>query len=162
MARTVFSLIVLLFLVFSCSNNPKNTPSEVKNPLPVKFTEDKEKFIEAINCFRESNKISSELGGSVTEDGNVQMQKMKNLIIRGIQLSKEISDEFLDYLHPDLKENFKNKLVKSNELYYNGLFIQENMLNSFQNQVKANQLVMEWSEFWKNNNDQINRKISVN
>ena len=104
----------LILVLSSCSDKK---PEQ----LPDNFKENRDKFISAIETFQESNKISSELPNYTADEQSSQEQKMKTLVHKGIETSNEISDDFLNYLHPDLSDNFRNKLVKSNELYLDGL-----------------------------------------
>ena len=145
----------LILLLSSCSDNKSEQ-------LPDNFKENRDKFITTIETFQESNKISSELPTYTKGEQSSQEQKMKTLIHKGIETSSEISDAFLNYLHPDLSDNFRNKLVKSNELYLDGVFSQSDDTTILvQKQLQANQLLSVWGTFWENNFDQINKNLSA-
>lgn len=145
-----------LILVFSSCSEKKS------EQLPNNFKENRDKFITTIETFQESNKISAELPNYTTDEQSSQEQKMKTLIHKGIETSNEISDAFLNFLHPDLSDNFRNKLVKSNELYLDGAFSKsDDPTTSFQKQLQANQLLSEWGNYWEKNFDQIDKNLNT-
>ncbi len=46
---------------------------------------------------------------------------MLSLTLAGVEDSKKVSNEFLDYLHKDLKNNYRERFSKSQQLYYESL-----------------------------------------
>ena len=143
----------LILLLSSCSDN---RPTK----FPDNFEENREKFIATLEIFQASNKISSGLTNDFTNEYENQEQKMKSLINKGIGLSKEISDDFLTFLHPEFSANFRNKLVKSYEIYLDG-FTSQSDESTISLQMQTNQLVSDWDTFWENNFDQINNNLSI-
>lgn len=147
-------LLGLLLVSASCGDEDKTT-------LPDNFQEEKEIFITSMQTFLESNRISSELPDLSTSEQEEQGKKMKELIGKGIELSDKISDDFLNYLNPELSRYYRNTLVKSNRLYIEGLSGDFDETVSLQKQVEANQLIEEWVDYWNANSDQINSKLTI-
>lgn len=147
-------LLGLLLASVSCGDEDKTT-------LPDNFQEEKEIFITSMQNFLESNRISSELPDLSTSEQEEQGKKMKELIGKGIELSDKISDDFLNYLNPELSRYYRNTLVKSNRLYIEGLSGDFDETVSLQKQVEANQLIEEWVDYWNANSDQINSKLTI-
>jgi len=147
-------LFGLLLVFVSCGD-------ESKTPLPDNFQGEKEIFISSMQAFLESNSISSELPNLNTNEQVEQGKKMKDLIGNGIEMSDKISDDFLNYLHPELSRYYRSTLVKSNRLYIEGLSGDYDPTVTLQKQVEANQLLEEWVDYWNVNSDQINTKLTI-
>jgi hypothetical protein len=147
-------LFGLLLFISSCG-------ADKSTDLPDNFQEEKERFISSLESFQESNKISSGLPNVETAKREGQERKMKKLINEGIETSEKISDDFLKYLHPELSEYFKGRLVKSNKLYIEGISGDYDLSEAIQKQIEANKLLAEWGSYWADNFDQINKQLTV-
>lgn len=71
-----------------------------------------------------------------------QEEELKTLIRTGIESAENVSDSFLDSIHPFLKEEFRDRLVQGWTFYLEGLDTHND-----QTQAKGIRLLMEWEDF---------------
>ena len=117
-------------------------------------------MIKSFSLFSEANKLTQppDDSGKGFQIPKKQEQKIFSLIEKGLILSEKVNNDFLNYLHPALAVQYRNKLVKGNRLYYEGLKQSKNkspdlekQLTGFKKQVAGNRLIMEWSAWWELN-----------
>lgn len=79
----------------------------------------------------------------------------------GIRLGKLVSNDYLDYLNPELQNMFKNKLIKGTEIYHDGLTNNNSgsITEGTQKQIQGNQLIIEWINWWSKNGESITIKV---
>jgi len=155
MSRFITLLLGICTLTFlSCTNDKESYPQD--------FKQNKEKFIKSYNLFLDANKISSTLPNLNQGEQIIQEGTMIQMMKEGIQISNDISSEFLNYLHPNLNDNFRNKLIKANELYLNGLSERNDEELSLGYQMQASELIIQWTTYWNDNSDTINQKLFPN
>lgn len=89
-----------------------------------------------------------------------QEAQLKSKLAEGISLSKKIDDDFLDYLHPDFKDNFHGKYVRGYELILEGLDGDTSNINSagVKKQLKGGELIVKYNNWWDPNSDVISKK----
>jgi len=89
-----------------------------------------------------------------------QEDQIRSKLAEGISLSQKIDDSFLDYLHPDLKNNFRNKYVRGYELILDGLNSDTSDVNSIgvRKQIEGSNLIGEFNDWWDSNRDIITNK----
>ncbi len=84
----------------------------------------------------------------------------------GVALGKRVSDEYLNYIHPEIQNMFKNKLVKGFEIYASGREMIEigdadnstgYIVGGTQKQIDGQQLIAEWSLWFNENSAEINQ-----
>jgi hypothetical protein len=67
------------------------------------------------------------------------------LIARGIAAADSTSDQFLDWLHPEMKHYFRDFFLRGQRLYLQGM----SDTGSLPQQIEANRLIAQWySQFW--------------
>jgi hypothetical protein len=92
-------------------------------------------------------------------------EKMISNTEEGIRLGKLVSDEYLDYIHSELKDMFKNKLIKGTEIYYDGLMISLKnrsagiLSKGAQKQIQGVQLQIEWINWFDKNAKSFGNKV---
>jgi hypothetical protein len=94
---------------------------------------------ESVNCLRESADLGAPDNGIVGITTLDKQQKMKQLLTNGIALSHKVSDEFLAWLCPGLKESYREHCIKGAIIYLDGLN---------ENNVQKQYLGIKQSEPW--------------
>lgn len=149
------SVLTLVVLVLSGCNN---SPSISK--LPDKFINDKEALGNSIKKFGEASDITNGSDRNATDE---KTKKVLSLTAESIENSQKVSDEFLDYLSPDLKRQYHEKFIKSQQLYYEGLSQVKDTdaldSESVKKQIEASNLMKEWLAWWKSNNEDVLDKV---
>ncbi len=130
--------------------------------LPEQFIDDRANFVQSITVLRESSDLtqpSNNSGAAFTIPKETEQQiysKMKE----GIALSKKVDDAFLDYISPDLKNYYRNKLIAGTEIYYDGIKANNasNVSLGTQKQIEGNNLIIEWINWWESHNKDLANK----
>jgi hypothetical protein len=129
-------------------------------PLPEKFLKDRENFTKTKKLFYEAMEItkppSSDIG--IFKMDEKKEMELKYKLMEGIELSKSISDEFLDYLDPELKNMFRNKYVRGNELFLEGISTKGDSKKSLYLQIESTKLLSEFNDWWNIHSEQIINK----
>lgn len=127
------TMIVTTLLLADCSRTT-NSEKQVCNA--------------SVKSFFEAKEMMSDEQGNVVQLSDEAEREMLSLIRQGITLSSEVSDEFLDSVHPQMKVLYRNNLVNGWSTYLEGLETQNS-----QQQIRAIQLLHLWDEFstknWK-------------
>jgi len=116
-----------------------------------------ELFKNAISKAIDINEISANLPNIQepnSEKAKNEEKKMITLTQQCKELSDEIDDQFLHYLHADLTNAFKNKLIVGQQLYADG-FSEGNPSK----QISAIKLLVEWEDYWEENGKTIIKKL---
>jgi hypothetical protein len=69
---------------------------------------------------------------------------------RGLAAGDSISDAFLDWLQPEMRDQFRHRNLDGNRLYFEGLRDQDTS-----KQLTGIQKIQEWHTFWRDHNKQI-------
>ncbi len=157
--RKVFFLLLISLLVFvalfGCS---------AKSVLPAQYTNDNQYFKQAIISLNEARDLSNPPGSAHQSSFELPQQTEDKIFAnteQAIRLSKQISDEYFDYLHPQLRDMLRNKLIKGTEVWYDG--VKDNnagkIAEGAQKQIQGNQLIVEWLEWWERNGEGIADKV---
>ena len=127
---------------------------------PDKYSDDAKMFKESLTKFGEASDIANSSDRNASDE---QTAKVLSLTLASAEDSKKVSDEFLDYLHKDLKNNYREKFSKSQQLYYEGLSQSKSTdtveSESVKKQIEAVKLLSEWLDWWKSNNKEVLDKI---
>ena len=156
MKKIIYFLAVIgiIFLGYRfLSTNSTNTN------FPTDYLDDRDKFTQSIQVLRESSDLTqpTDNSGKPFDIPKEQEQQIYSKMEEGIKLSGEISDEFLDYLDPQLKSYYRNKLIKGTEIYYDGVKANNSgdIAVGVQKQMEGNNLIIEWINWWESNNKRI-------
>lgn len=153
---TIIVIILIIGLFVFRSNQPKF------QALPQQYLDDRETFGKVNQLFNDAMGLTQapDNSGQPFDMPKDQEAQIISKLEEGVNLSKQIDDEFLDYLNPDLKDNFRNEYVKGNQLFYEGLKGNTSNENSIgvKNQLEGNRLIGEWIKWWNTNKDTITNK----
>lgn len=136
--------------------------------MPAQYKADNENFKQSVILLNKSRDLSNPPGSenqSSFELSKETEEKIISYIEEGIRLGKLVSDEYLDYIYPELKDMFRNKLIKGTEIYYDGLMISLKNRNAdilskgAQKQIQGVQLQIEWINWFKKNARSFENKI---
>lgn len=147
--------IVVVVLLLGCST---------KSGLPSQYTNDSENLKRAIILLNEARDLSnpprSDKQSTFTLSKEVE-DEIYSKTEDGIRFGKQVSDEYLDHLHPELKDMFKNKLIRGTDIWYQG--IKDNQSGRIgegvQKQIQGDELVAEWIEWWDKQGKTIADKV---
>lgn len=112
-------------------------------------TSEKEYCKRVIMNFIKMNDMSAELakgGGRNTPDKERLAEKMQALIRNSIDDSTKVSDQFLDGIHPQLRVQFRQNLIRGGNLYLEGL-----ETSDVSTQIKGLQRLEAWDNFRRAN-----------
>jgi len=168
----IISIITTFFITRVVFNLVFNQPNETtaSSVLPHKFFNDSkeqidnENFKQSIILLNEARDLSNppeSQNQTVFELSKEIEEKIYSNNEEGIRLGKLVSDDYLDYLHTELKNMFKNKLLKGTEIYYDGLIKNnaDNIAEGVQKQIQGNQLIIEWIDWFDKNGKSITDKV---
>jgi hypothetical protein len=158
----ILSIIATFFITKVVFNLVFSEPKEIITSfvLPDKFSNDSKMFKESLSNFSEASDITN---GSDRNASKEQTEKVLSLTQSSIENGKNVSDEFLDYLDYDLKNNYHEKFLKSQQLYFEGLSQSKDTdtieSESVKKQIEAGKLMNEWLGWWGSNDKEIIDKI---
>jgi hypothetical protein len=127
--------------------------------IPSQYLNDRKHLSETFTAFNEANKLSQVPEGitNYTFPPGVE-EKIDHLLQKGLQEGKAVSDEFLDWLHPEMKHHFRNQYMRGQQLYAQGRK-ERNVLM----QAVGNELIGRWyKQFWEKNAEKIFSKAFPN
>ncbi|MFH1328128.1 MAG: hypothetical protein ABIH76_04710, partial [Candidatus Bathyarchaeota archaeon] len=135
-----------------------------KTALPPQYANDNENFKWSVILLNEARDMSNPPGAEKQSSFSLSKEieeKIYTNTEEGIRLGKLVSDEYLDFLHPELRYMFKQKLIKGAEIWYEG--IQDNnsgnVISGVQKQVEGNELIMEWIGWFDKNAKSFDDKV---
>lgn len=105
-----------------------------------------------------ANDISFELPRIQQQEGAIAAEKKEKEMVALMETSlaeaKNVSDEMLDKLHPQLKRFYRENLIRGQTLYLEGL-----RDGDPSKQAAAVRTMMAWGEFWGQNKNSIVEKL---
>ena len=156
--KKIIPILLILVAVFigyrMLGNNESATTSN--SGFPEQFVDDRANFVQSITVLRESSDLTqpSDNSGEAFSIPEATEQKIYSKIEEGIDLRKKVDDAFLDYIHPDLKNYYRNKLIVGNEIYYEGIKTNNSgdVSLGVQKQIEGSNLMIEWIDWWESHN----------
>ena len=145
------SLLVILLFV-DCSK---------KSSIPPYYSKDRKNFVDSVIALNKARDLSQPPQGNKEDAFSIAENKEKEMFSlneRGISISKNISDAFLDYLHPDLKTMYRDKLIKGTELWYEGTKDSYSP-QGVNKQVQGDKLIIEWINWWEGHKESIGKIV---
>lgn len=132
--------------------------------MPEQYKTDNENFKQSVMLLNEARDLSNSPGSENQSSFELSKEVEEKIFSNnkeGIRLGKLVSDEYLDYIHPELKDMFKNKLIKGTEIYYDGLMMNNsgNITEGAQKQIQGNQLIIGWINWFDKNGKEITDKV---
>lgn len=165
---TFYSLIAIIaFLIFAFAPSVLESFGLQKHSVfPAEFIDDRENFVQSITVIEESSDlINKNINSSEASTiPKTTEQQIYSKIEEGLALSKKVDDDFLGYLHPDLKIYYRNKFIAGTEIYYEGLKSNNNgnILLGIQRQKEGINLITEWANWWDSHNRDLVSKTYPN
>ena len=136
-----------------------------KTEMPAQYKVDNENFKQSVILLNKARDLSNPPESENQSSFKLSRETEEKLFSNteeGIRLGKLVSDEYLDYINPELKDMFKDKLIKGTEINYDGLMIMESGAYSsegVQKQIQGSQLVIEWINWFRKNGRSFEDKI---
>ena len=145
MIRFWITLLIFPALTVGCSSDD----------IPQQFLKDRQHLFQAFLAFSEANELSQVPEGKISHKPPPGAdEKIEVLLEKGLREGDSIRDEFLDWLHPDMRMFFRGKYMWGHRLIFQGRK-EDNMAK----QATGIQLVQEWYHyFWDKNVDAIYKK----
>lgn len=144
---------MLTLIMIGCSS---------KSDLPSNFVDDQENFKQSIILLNEARDLSNPPESRYQTSFKLSEKTEKEInskTEKGLSLGKQVGNDYLDYLHPELRNHFHNKLIKGTEIYYQGLRSNESANISEGSQMAGIMLVMEWLAWWEKHGKEIADKV---
>ena len=158
--------VLMIVFILAISNHFYSKKSRVVvTPFPQQFIDDRTNFIQSVTTLNESSELTQPKDNDLAFTLSKEQEKLiYSKIEEGIALSAKVDDAFLDYMHPDLKEYYRNKLIAGTEVYYEGIKANNNgdEVAGFQKQMKGNNLMRQWWNWWDSHNDDLAEKAYPN
>ena len=117
-AFLVFSFAPSLILVpYGWALKPLGMGTYVASDIPSQYVGDRNHLSEAFRAFNEANELSQVPEGlsSYTPPPGVN-EKIDNLLQKGLKEGESVSDDFLNWLHPEMKKHFREQFMKGQQL----------------------------------------------
>lgn len=152
-ATTAITVVYILLAIFLVKTEIPKYSMDVSN---------RSYFSNSLETWGESSDITNNAEKNSVPVSNEQTNKVISLISSSVENGSKVSDSYLDYLDPSLKDNYRNKFIAGEQIYAEGL--KESTNNdtlespSVQKQVQGNQLIKDWLDWWYKNNDRITNK----
>lgn len=119
----------------------------------LQFADDLRHFSTVLEHISLAQEVDSQRSQRATADPELDRQVYVHFDA-AIAASNEISDEFLDWLHPEMREEFRKKLMHGHSELLAG-YRSSDLLR----QVRGIRLIEEWYEkFWEHNGPRILQK----
>ena len=124
---------------------------------------DRTNFVQSIKVLGKSSDLINKPSNNSSEAYTIPKateQQIYSKIEEGLALSKKVDNAFLDYIHPDLKNYYRNKLIAGTEIYYEGIKSNNsgNVYLGVQRQTEGINLMTEWVNWWNSHNKDLASK----
>jgi hypothetical protein len=138
--------LIIVAIIAGCSSDD----------MPPELSKDRMHLINALFAFDVANEMSQipeGVTGYKPQPG--ANEKIEALLAKGLKEGDSISDEFLDWLHPEMRMFFRGKYMQGHRLVFEG-----RKEDSVSKQVTGIKLIEEWYHyFWDKNFDSIYKKV---
>jgi hypothetical protein len=130
---------------------------------PAEYMDDRTNFVQSITVLGESIDLINNPSDNSGKEYNIPKvieRQIYSKIEDGLALSKKVDNAFLDYIHPDLKYYYRDKLIMGTEIYYEGIKSNNSGNDSLgvQRQIKGINLMTEWVYWWNSHNKDLSNK----
>ena len=160
--KKILPIILIAIAVFVGYRFLNTDKTNTTSNFPEQFVDDRTTFAQVKQLFNDAMDLTMppDNSGKPFDMPKEQEDQIRSKLAEGISLSQKIDDSFLDYLHPDLKNNFRNKYVRGYELILDGLNSDTSDVNSIgvRKQIEGSNLIGEFNDWWDSNRDIITNK----
>jgi hypothetical protein len=120
-------------------------PTGAANGLPTRFQADRDRLSAAFDAFHKASELTKPPPGKSTlPDSPQHTRSVLEHLGRGLAAGDAVGDEFLDWLHPEMRHYFRNRFMAGQRSYHDGLKMSDVSLQS-----KGITLIQEWDRaFW--------------
>jgi hypothetical protein len=158
----VFFLIIAVWTIFISNWTIKTVNGFFRSPavqqqngineIPKQYQKDRDAFVNSIISLNEANKLTQPENGVISSASNEK--EVLSLVDKGVSLSANVSDDFLNMLHPELKNMYRNKLITGTQIWKEGI-IKKDVLK----QMNGARLDQEWSNWFEKHKKDVGDKI---
>ena len=116
-----------------------------------RYALDRDRMTRAFVAFDSVSKLVAVPEGQSTRassphDDSLVFEELRS----GLTAGDSISDAYLDWLHPEMREQFRHRDLDGNRLYLEGLLRQD-----VSKQVAGIQTIQRWGVFWRDHSEEI-------
>lgn len=155
MILTIVWIIFLANLAIGWNNSFFISPStQTQISVPIEYKNDNIALQDSIAAIGESKELTLPKNGIVGAINKDNGKKADSLVEKAILLSDNVSDKYLDYIHPEFKNIYRNKIIKGAELILEG-----RRTDNVQLQLKGAALDEEWRNWFDNHKDDLDKKV---
>lgn len=126
-ARTVTGIGWILFIaqivvITLTANWVFHQIEPVRAALPAQYASDRDQLDAAMKAFYDANKLDQEnlAGSDSAKVDPAKEAKLQVLIETGLEHGRKVSDDFLEYLDPELPQRYHAQLIHGHELLLQG------------------------------------------
>lgn len=147
----IFVVIIAIPLFFFLSQGSNNKSSTSPADATVKISgQERDAFVDSVIALNKARDLSNK-GLPLPRNLPQEVEnEIFSLTEKGISLNKQVGDEFLDSLHPELKLMYREKLIKGSMLWLEGVRSSESK-EGVEKQLQGNQFVTEWIDWFAEN-----------
>src|SRR5581483_6964038 len=115
---TLFVVVSVVVFFFRNNSDNKMSPS---GQTSVINSQERDAFVNSIIKLNQARDLSNSLSsGKNTKSQKDVENEMFPLTQDAIDLSKQVSDDFLDSIHPELKAMYRDKLIAGSQMWLDG------------------------------------------
>ena len=149
--------LLMIGYQFLGNRNPTNST------FPPEFIDDRANFVRSIIVLGESSDLINEPSNNSGEAYTIPEATEEQIFLKieeGLALSKKVDNAFLVYIHPNLENYYRNKLIAGTQIYYEGLKLSNSDKTSLsvQKQAQGISLMAEWVNWWNSHNNNLANK----
>ena len=123
------------------------------------FKEDQKSFKASLASFEKANERGYKIQESLKSGQPFDAEQMFSEIKTGIAESEKVSDNYLDYIHPNLKSMYRNNLIGGYRLIIANRGSGD-LQKAYDLDIQRGQMQIKFWEFVRSNKDEINAKIN--
>lgn len=155
--KTIFIVLIVILFVKLLVNN-----SHHPVPLPEQYKNDRATYGQINQLFNDAMDLTMppDTSGKPFDMPKEQENTIRNKLNEGISLSKNIDDNFFDYLNPEMKNMYREKYIRGYSLILEGINITDPNQTSLSvsKQLEGSNLIGDWNKWWDRNKDNITNK----
>lgn len=124
-------------------------------PVPERYDSDRDSLSAAFRAFSNATELTQVPTGQSSMPSTPEYdEKVLRALEAGLSAGRSVRDDFLDWLHPHMREYFQGRYLAGQALYLEGL-----QQRDAQKQVRGIELIREWyTEFWETHSEAIASK----
>lgn len=154
----IFIIIVAVVgLIYFKNISKSSTPPLTSNQTALNQGE-RDAFVNSIIKLNKARDLSNDLSSGKAKSQEETENEMFVLTQDAIDLSKQVSDSFLDLLHPELKIMYREKLIRGSQMWLDGTKDSYNK-EDIEKQITGSKMSLEWINWFEQNSKSFEDKI---